>query len=192
MKYALLVLVMLAGCSSGGGTPIRYYLIDPQQQTQPSERADLSLEIVDLQVPQYLERFQIASRANANELTFSDMNQWGENLRKNLTRTMGINLARLMGTVDVGTPVNRTANEPDYRIQIVIAQFERDAENHVTLLARFQIVPVAGGATRTESVQLTSDYATSDYPGTVSVMSDLFSDLGGSIARVIVDMEENS
>ena len=191
MKYALLVLVMLAGCSSGGGTPIRYYLIDPQEQTQLSERADLSLEIVDLQVPQYLERFQIASRANANELTFSDMNQWGENLRKNLTRTMGINLARLMGTIDVGTPVNRTANDPDYRIQIFIAQFERDAENHVTLLAKFQIVP-ATGPTRTEGVQLVSDYATSDYPGTVSAMSDLFSDLARSIARVIVDMEETS
>ena len=192
MKYALLALIVLTGCSSGGGTPIRYYLIDPQEQAQLSERAELSLEIVDLQVPQYLERFQIASRANANELTFSDMNQWGENLRKNLTRTMGINLARLMGTVDVGTPVNRTANEPDYRIQIVIAQFERDAENRVTMLARFQIVLATGGVTRTEGVQLVSDYATSDYPGTVSAMSDLFSDLARSIARAIVDMEETS
>ena len=194
LLYVVVVLVLATGCSSGG-TPIRYYLVDPQDYGVVSETSNLSIELVDLQVPQYLERFQIASRFGENQLVFSDMHQWGENLRKNLIRTMGVNLGRLLNTVDVGTPENRTASKPDYRVSVHIARFERDADGRVRLLARFQVISVASDRPiQSQGVELVSDrsFNSADYSGTVSSMSELFSVLGRRIATTITSLETSS
>lgn len=192
MRLVLVLLVLLSGCSNGGGTAIHYYLIDARDQVRLPEGSALVVEIVDLQIPQYLERFQIASRFGENQLVFSDTHQWGENLRKNLTRTLGINLSRLLGTMDIGTPINRTASEPDYRVQVYIAQFERDARGTVQLLARYQITPRTGGQVLiTEGVKLSGERDHSgDFAATVTSMADLFSQLAMRIAESIIRLEK--
>ena len=70
-------LAMLAGCTSGG-TAIQYYLIDPVDQPALQLESGLRIQITDLHIPQYLQRFQIARRSGDNQLTFSDSHQWGE------------------------------------------------------------------------------------------------------------------
>ena len=106
-----------------------------------------------------------------------------------------MNLSRLLGTMDIGTPINRTASDPDYRVQVYITQFERDARGTVQLLARFQITSQGQGQPLvTEGVKLVSDevHTSEDFPGTVAAMADLFSELGIRIAKSIIDLEQAS
>ena len=56
-------------------------------------------------------------------------------MRKNLLRTMARNLSKLLTTIDIGTPLNRSASTPDYRIQIYIDQFEQDIDKKVKVLS---------------------------------------------------------
>jgi uncharacterized lipoprotein YmbA len=192
-----LIVGMLSACMGGGATtPTRYYLVDPVEYTGDSVKAvrPLSIEIIDLQIPQYLERFQIASRSSESRLEFSDHNQWGENLRKNLLRSMARNLSRILSTIDIGTPLNRSSSSPDYRVQIHIEQFEQDIDNKVKLIARWQL----SSSSQSESLgvygaELNSEQIIEEenYDQMISVMRQLYGELSERIADTIVKQENN-
>ncbi|MGB1799587.1 MAG: PqiC family protein [Gammaproteobacteria bacterium] len=197
-KLLLLLLItgFLSACIGGGATtPTRYYLLDPVEYTGDSVKATrpLKIEILDLQIPQYLERFQIASRSSESRLEFSDENQWGENLRKNLLRSMARNLSRILSTDDVGTPLNRSSSLADYRIQIHIEQFELDVDGRVKLFARWQLSNVANRAegSKVSSISLQSEtkIEADDYDQIVAAMRALFGELSLRIADSIIEQE---
>ncbi len=198
-KYKLIVQLfvvsLLSACMGGGATtPTRYYLVDPVEYPSESIKAvrPLSIEILDLHIPQYLERFQIASRSSESRLEFSDDNQWGENLRKNLLRSIARNLSRLLSTIDVGTPLNRSSSIPDYRVQIHIEQFEQDSDSRVKLFARWQLT----GGQQTGSLGVFSAELQSaqtidkeNYDQMISAMRQLYGELSERIADTIVAQE---
>ncbi len=191
----ILIISLSSGCMGGGETkPIHYYLIDPINYTNNSVKAvrDLKLTIIDLHIPQYLDRFHIAKRTNVSQLEFSENNQWGESLRKNLLRTLARNLSFLLSTNDVGTPLNRSLSSPDYSLQIYIEQFELDNDNKVKLVARWQLSgparsePLAVFSAEIEDPQIIEE---GNYDQMVSVMRDMFGDLSERIADSIVAQE---
>jgi len=188
-----LVLWILSGCG-GGKVKVRYYLIDPIESTAVSFTADqpLAIEIMGVQIPQYLERFHIATRTSDSRLHFSQTNQWGENLRKNLMRTMARNLSIRLSTLDIATPLNRSASLPDYRLQIHIEQFELDTDGRVKLFARWQLI--VGSESKPlgiHSVSLASNGRIEDgnYDQIVSAMQDLYSQLSVNVADTILAEE---
>jgi uncharacterized lipoprotein YmbA len=192
----LFITSLLTACMGGGATmPTRYYLVDPVEYTGESVKAirPLSIEIIDLQIPQYLERFQIAYRSSESRLEFSDDHQWGENLRKNLLRSMARNLSRILSTVDVGTPLNRSSSMPDYRVQIHIEQFEQDIDNKINLIARWQLSSGSPsenlGMFGTE-LQSEETITEDDYDQMVMVMRQLYGQLSERIADSIVAEED--
>ncbi len=188
---AAALLVFLNGCLGGGSAPVRYYLVDPVtvDRLQVSAGEPLAVEILDLHLPQYLERFHIAVRTGENRLDFSEQHQWGENLRKNLMRTLARNLSRLLDTVDVATPLNRSSSRPDIRVQVYIEQFERDIDGYVKLSSRWQISDGESNeplATRRTDLTAPSAVAANDYGAMVADMRELFGRLSRSIAESIV------
>ena len=198
-KFILLISIMmfLGGCIGGGATtPTRYYLLDPVEFTGDAIKAvrPLKIEIIDLQIPQYLERFQIASRSSESRLEFSDENQWGENFRKNLLRSLARNLSRILSTDDVGTPLNRSSSLPDYRVQVHIEQFEQDVDNSVKLYARWQITntTMSHSEAKVSSIGLQSKARIEEgnYDQMVAAMRELFGDLSLRIADSIMEHEK--
>jgi hypothetical protein len=187
---ALLLGLGLTGCLGKGGTNTRYYLVDPAQFPAPEGPArPLVVEIMDLHVPQYLERFQIASRSGENGVVYAEYHQWGESLRKNLLRTLARNLSALLGTADVSTPLNRSLAPPGYRIQVHIDQFEQDMDRFVRLKARWQIQNAGSPGSRplTDAIELESGVApeSGDYAAIVAEMTRLYGQLAQRIASGI-------
>ncbi|MEK9628966.1 MAG: PqiC family protein [Nitrospinota bacterium] len=198
MKRSLLKLIALSfltflfsGCPGVSYTdPIRYYLIDPVDYPNAfrGEEKPLSLEIISLHIPQYLERFHIATRTSQSQLEFSESHQWGENLRKNLLRTMSRNLSALLKTFDIGTPLNRSASLPNYRVQVHIEQFELESNRKVKLVARWQLskgtqskpLGVFHAELQGEEIERMS------YEKMVSVMRQLYGELCEQIANSIL------
>ncbi len=199
LQYKIIISLFLAclmtSClGSRSMVPIRYYLIDPAEYPSSSFKTDkpLSIEIISLHIPQYLERFHIAKRLSKSQLDFSETHQWGENLRKNLLRTMSRNLSQLLSTLDIGTPLNRSASLPDYRVQIHIEQFELESNNKVKLVARWQL------SSRNKSkplgvfsakIQGEKAIKKGNYEQMVSVMRQLYGDLCERIANTIATQE---
>ena len=192
----LFLVSILTGCFGSGGEKIatRYYLIDPIESEPLNFTSEhpLAVEIIDVHLPQYLERFHIATRVGDNRLKFSESNQWGENLRKNLMRTMSRNLSRLLSTQDIGTPLKRSSSLPDYRVQIYIEQFEQDIDHKVKLSARWQISenessePLGIYSQEMVSSEIEGD----DYDQMVTLMRQLYGELSSKIAESIIVEEK--
>ncbi len=192
---ALMLAIFLVACSGGGNKiATKYYLIDPVEYDALNFTSDkpLAIEIIDVHIPQYLERFHMATRIGENRLKFSESNQWGENLRKNLMRTLSRNLSRLMSTQDIGTPLNRSSSSPDYRVQVYIEQFELGIDQRVSLAARWQI-------SSTDSMEplaiykeemLGSEVEQNNYEHMVTSMRQLYGELSLKVAESIL-AEEN-
>jgi len=190
----ILLLFLLVSCSSVGTPPIRYYVINPveQQPLAPDmATSSLNIRIVDVSIPQYLEHFQIARRSGEQELTFSDDHQWGENLRKNLIRTMARNLSRQLDSPTVFTPLVRSSSKPKYTINISIDQFEQDSQGVIQLSARYQISEARDKGVLTTRVfeqRMTSDHRTG-FPQMVSTMQSLYNLLCLDISKTLIGLE---
>ena len=185
----------LTGCLGGGSkNSLRYYLVYPVPVAgdEIDTQRQLAIELIDLHIPQYLERFQMVNRSGDNQLRFSDSNQWGEPLRKNLLRTLAINLATRLSTIDIGTPLNRSSSLPDYRIHIHLGQFETDSYGRVQLSGRWQLT----GADEKElgmyyaSLQSDDKIEPGDYDQIVADMQELFGEFCDQIAASIRKMED--
>ena len=193
---SLFLAYLMTGClGPKSAVPIRYYLIDPIEYPKNlslKKDTPLSIEIISLHIPQYLVRFHIAKRVSKNRLDFSESHQWGANLRKNLLRTMSRNLSQLLSTLDIGTPLNRSASLPDYRVQIHIEQFELESNDKVKLVARWQLSsrnkPKPMGVFSAK-LQGEKTIKKGDYEQMVSVMRQLYGDLCEHIAKTIVTQE---
>ncbi len=179
----LLLLMLMLGACGGGGTAVRYYLVEPVQYADvPANTNTLAIEILEVQVPQYLEKFQIATRRQANQLHFTETSQWGDNLRKNLLRTLARNLSVLLESNDVATPVNRSMSVPDYRIKVNIEQFERDSDGIVKLIAGWQVSGKGQIITMNASLQGPAQIAENDFDSIVAGMQQLYGQLSQRIA----------
>ncbi len=137
----VLPVLLLPGCL-GGSPPIQYYLIGTTAQSVDGVTplaADETVELIDLSVPQYLERFELAYRTSDSRVEFDFEHQWGESLRKNLARTLAHDLSVLLGGADISTPLNRSLRAPTVRLQLFIDEFEQQADGAVTLQARWHV-----------------------------------------------------
>lgn len=184
----LLLAGLLTACAGGGGG-MQYYIVDPVEGEVLRGGGPLSIEVLDLRVPQYLESPRIATRSSENQLRFSQNHQWGDNLRKNLLRTLARNLAHSLDTVDVGTPLSRSSSRADIRILAHIEQFEQAADGRVKLSARWHLVD--GGDQQTlasHSLDLTGERAlpARDYAAVVASMRALFARFSHAVAESVV------
>jgi uncharacterized lipoprotein YmbA len=180
----------LAGCG-GGASAVNHYVIDPIAETSysaTSTDSQMAIEIVDLSVPQYLERSPIATREGGNRIAFSQSNRWGENLRKNLMRTLARNLAILLQSDDIGTPLSRSSSKPDFRLQAHIEQFERDASGVIQLRARWHLTKGGAGEpldSYSAELSANSGLDSGNYDAMVADMQSLFGELSTRIAETI-------
>jgi uncharacterized lipoprotein YmbA len=185
----LISIILLSSCSISQPM-ISYYVIDPIPMPAIANLDKKSVQILDLKLPQYLERFQIARREGTNRLTFSGNQQWGENLRKNLYRTMTRNLAVLLGTPDVGTAINRSFAKPDYVLRVSIEAFEQTADGKTQLAARYQISDGAGELLTTRQFTSSINQNSRDrYSDMVADLQTLYGELCLDIAINLQQME---
>jgi len=186
----LSLLGLLLGCSSGGEVPIRYYVLDPTEQNALSANsAKVSVHIVDLHMPQYLERYQMAMRSGENELTFSDSHQWGENLRKNLLRTLSSNLSNLLGTPEISTPIARSDLKSNKRIRLFIERFDQSKQGVLILHARYQISGTGRDPKTYNFRKELKNASPRNYSSMVKNMGVLFGDLSVEIAKKLMAVE---
>jgi len=183
----LCTLLALSGCLGGSSPAVRFYVLSPiapVDGTPPSEKP-LAVEISTVHLPQYLDRPHIVTRSGDNRLKILQSHQWGGNLRKDMVRTLAVNLSQILNTPNVTIAPHRSSTQADYRVSIEVIKFEKDTDGHVRLSAQWQIT---AGIERTVLVtQITalsreSPAAADNYDEVVAMMSQQYGELGKLIA----------
>ena len=190
----VIALCVLSGCNSK--TPAtRFYVLNPLETAQDlagqgKGEKNLFIEIGSLSLPQYLERPQIVTRDTENRLDLAEFHQWGGNLRKNMIRVLSKNLSLLLATPYIAVPPQRPPFPPDFRVEVEVMRFERDAGGRVRLSAQWAVY---GGKDRkslvTRFTELSSPPVTEllDPEPTVQAMSTLVGELSRIIAEAIIE-----
>jgi uncharacterized lipoprotein YmbA len=179
-----LLLSALAGCAST--PPSRFYILSPVTAgaaAQPAGPAT-AIGVGPVELPNYLDRPQIAVRTGANELRFSETHRWAEVLQEHVTGVLAENLARLVPTDEVALfPWGRTVTI-DFQVTVEVSRFDADESGNVVLSALWMLYREPNREVVVEKrTEVTEPVGDAGYPEIVAAQSRAL----GSLSRQIAD-----
>jgi uncharacterized protein len=136
-----------------------------------------------VRLPAYLDRAEIVTRTEPNRLELSDTDKWAEPVEANFRRVLAMDLAaRLVSAQIVQFPWYSTTRL-DYKVEVSVDRFERDASGSAHLIARWTI---RDGVTNKLLAQRDSSFSesakSSATADSVAAMSNDIEDLSVQIA----------
>jgi uncharacterized lipoprotein YmbA len=186
---------LLAGCMAAK-SETRFYVLSPigEAAGRPGDvkaRGPVSVEVMWVHLPQYLERPQIVTKSGENRLDLAEYRQWGGNLRKNMTRVLAKNLSILLHTPQIAMAPHHPPDPPDFRVEVEVMSFERGPDRRVRLSAQWRLSGRGDGRPPvTRICELSSPEIEDQGPdldSTVAAMSGLLGELSRRIAQAIAE-----
>ena len=178
MKWIFLcaLLVLALGCAHTEQS--RFYVLNSLAASgaQNAERQDVVLGIGPIKMPEYLDRPQIMTRTEGNELDYTEFHKWAEPLKDNFSRVLGENLSTLIPTNRIFFFPWRRAAQVNHKIAADVIRFEGALGGVSTLSVRWTLYRIddkgrENGA-RHEKIRVRSRQATGpDYNSTVSALN---------------------
>jgi uncharacterized lipoprotein YmbA len=162
---AVTLAVLLAGCA-GQSPRTTFYLLSAEANPVAGTDSNCSSQAISVgpvSWPRYLDQPRIVTREGANRLEENEFNRWGGALDDGFIRTVIKNLSNLLHSDLV---VNYRRSEqftPIYRVEIIVNQFDGQADENVTLDATWSIHTEA--ANRLELVKNSSIQKYTSGPG---------------------------
>lgn len=189
-KHWILVVILtgslLSGClGTNPVTPTRFYVLNPAQYEvnlvpksdgNDSGLQEISLEIMSLRLPQYLEKPQIVTRTSENRLELAEYHQWGGNLRKNMNRVFAWNMSALLSSPHVAVAPFRRSTSPDFRVEVDVMQFEANSTGQVRFSAQWRLFSGRDGkslATRISDLESSKPQGSQDVEQIVAAMGEV-------------------
>ena len=136
------------------------------------------------ELPRYLDRPQIVTRASANRLELAEFDQWGAPLRQAFPRVLAENLARLIPSEHVLVSPWGPSVRPDFQVAVEVARFEGALNREVELAVRWSVVDRDGKEVGAGSPRLTEPSGP-DYESLVAAQSRLVAALSREIAEAV-------
>ncbi|MGF1528818.1 MAG: membrane integrity-associated transporter subunit PqiC [Candidatus Competibacterales bacterium] len=186
---ALWVLAALGGCATTG-PDVQYYVLAPLPSGSNSKGLDRVVGVGPVDLPQYLNRPQIVTRAGENQLTLAEFHRWAEPLEVNVAAVLAQNLTALLDGTTVAAFPWPAETTPDYRIRVTISRFEGDSDGNVSLVARWQLVDLQGQELQRGNALLGAAFVPPtdgewDYGALVGAMNRVLGELSQDLARAL-------
>ncbi|MCB1786654.1 MAG: membrane integrity-associated transporter subunit PqiC [Gammaproteobacteria bacterium] len=183
----LVVLVVALGVAACATTPsANFFTLNPADVEPQVARSDLSLALGPIDLPGYLDRPQIVTRAGGNRLSVDEFNRWGGLLEEEISRVLAEHLSRRLGTDRIYSYPSRVAADTDYRVVLEIRRFDGILGGEVVLDLAWSLVD-----DRTAEVLLTRQAAYrgavpgSDYGAYAAALSALVIQFGDDLAAAL-------
>jgi uncharacterized lipoprotein YmbA len=192
-QYTLLLFclttVWLGGCASS--SPSRFYVLSAVSTSEPQqplagELREVAIGVGPVELPRYLDRPQMATRAGPYELQFAEFNQWAEPLADNVTRVLSENLSHLLGTDRITIYPWPRSTPVAYQVIVQMTHFEGTLGEQSRLSAQWHIIDVEE---QQELLRQTSQFRpaveTADYDSLAAALSHGLSALSQDIAAAL-------
>jgi uncharacterized lipoprotein YmbA len=187
MRTVLLLvpLLCLPACFGGSTPPSHFYALTPLGQRLDAAPSPLVVAVGPVVLPSSLDRPQIVTRVDGNELHVEELHRWIEPLDEGLARVIGENLVRCLEARDVVVG-SRSSTDVDRRVAVTVLAFDAQFGYQCELTARWVIYDGAGAAlvTRRSTHRARAD---AGYTLLVEAMSEAVAALSAEIAQALVE-----
>jgi uncharacterized lipoprotein YmbA len=188
----LLVVSVLAltGCR-GVADPTRYYVLSPAPAVpDDSTRATVSKAAVGVGpvlIPRYLDRLQIVTRGDNDEIEISEYRRWAEPLESGIAQVLADNLATQVSSerIAVFPWPGAAARVLDYQVVVMVLRFEGSPGRQVTLDTRWRLLDKDGKEVMLKRSTLNQSITGDGYQPLILGMNRLLGILAGEIAGEI-------
>ncbi len=173
------------GCA--GSHETRFFLLTPLPplETSAAPRVTPTLGLRPVELPEYLNRPQIVTRASENMLALAELDQWASPLREDVTRVLAADLASLV-------PAKRVVIFPwprdyplDYEVSVEVARLDGSPGANCSLLAQWTIFKPGGKELLASGRSSHTEAAGPSFSSLVAAESRLVAALGRDIAAAI-------
>lgn len=191
---AALAVLVLSGCA-----PIlapqpdlsRFYVLSSLEEPAAGRPlADLSIALVPVQIPNYLQRPQIVTRVSSSRVELAETERWAEPLEVSLARTLARNLSHLLGTDLIFSPPSFQSAAPAYRLEVSLLRFEGNRGGDAELSSRWLIKSGRSGELLFVRSSVFTEAGGEGTDGMVRALSQTLADLSREIATEIRRLEE--
>ena len=186
----------LSGCL-GKSQRINYYVISPIESAEAVPEGDggntgPAIGVGPVRLPIYLDRQQITTHNNPNQIEIDEMHQWAEPLKHNIVRVLAENLSILLDAQFVLTyPYSRQAGV-EYEIPVIVIKFDAGPGADLYLKARWAIIRAADQENLFVKVsEFTVPYEGTEYHALVAAHSQALVELSREIAGEVRQIYEN-
>jgi uncharacterized lipoprotein YmbA len=173
------------GCL-GTSPPVEYYTLEPRASEPLGEATGIAVGVGAVQLPSYLDRQQIVTRAQGSQIRYAEYHRWAGVLSSEIPRTIAENLRILLGSDRVAAYPTAAPFPLDYRVVLDIERFDAAQAGDAVLNARWslrradQSEPIAIGRS-----DLQTTVASSSYADLAAAHSELLAELAREIAARI-------
>jgi uncharacterized lipoprotein YmbA len=184
-RYLLLIALSVALLATGCATTpeARFYSLTAPGDGAVAAEGGPSLAIGPVDLPRYLDRPQMVSRAGDNRLLVDEFNRWGGALDQEITAVLAQALGQRLGTQRVYAYPSRIAAEVDYRIALEVRRFDGELGGDVALEAAWSLVDDRTGAIlRTRRVDYREATAGPDHAAYVAALQRTLQRLAEELA----------
>jgi len=175
--------LVLGGCATS--PPARYYTLAPLQP--PAVKAasvpTFTVAVGPVIMPDLLQRPQIATRTNDQQISFSDSHKWAGTLADETKRVLVVNLNGLLAGKRAAVTTDDMAIDPDFRVVVNINRFDGLPGASVWLNAVWTIKEQKGKIALAVNQSVVEEQVNSrEYPDLVSAHSRAIGQLSREIA----------
>ncbi len=183
---------LMAGCATT--PPPSLYLLDfPAQPELAGIEHGLAVGIGPVELPKYLDRPQIVTRAGGNRLRTSESHQWAEPLKDSISRVLVVEVGRRLDSNRVYVLPRRVRTPLDWRVDLDIGRFDGAPDTEAVLAARWSLFQGEGKEPVSTRVTVQSMPVTgAGYDGLVAAQIRLLEGLGAEIAGEIASRRTRS
>ncbi len=184
------LVVSLLGLGACASSPSRFYMLNtlaPSPEQSPASQAERGPVILlsPINLPKYLDRPQIVSRASPHQLALGEFDYWAEPLRDNVSSVLAENLSLLIPTDNLLLENWPRSVTLDYQIRVDVLHFDGWLGGESSLLARWSILDRAERELVSRKVHLNAPVAGRDYEALVVAMNQMLEALSRDIAAAI-------
>lgn len=186
------ILLISGSCTlKYSGKKNRFYILSPLahpavEKQDEKEKKCKKIGFGPLHLPAYLDRPQIVTRVNPNEIKLAEFDNWAEPLKENITRVLVENISRLMCTESVVIFPWKSSSHIDYQIDIKIISMDGKLGEKAVLVTQWAVIDAPGKSVLwTKKSRYTESVPETTYSALVAAYTRLMATFSRDIVRAI-------
>jgi uncharacterized lipoprotein YmbA len=140
----VLALVVCLSACAGKSASSKFYVLSPLPQSTMSGAEGITIGVLPVAMPDYLDRPQVVTRVSENEIKLDEYNRWAEPLKENFYTVLVDNLSTLLSNEKIIKTSHNLGTPLGLHVGVEVLQFDGTLGGDVVLVAKWGLIEEQG------------------------------------------------